>query len=142
MATIPKFVTGVPKRRDALTIFLPVAYTDTTAALVGWLPKGAIPVGAYVIGGAVSGAVTSAVIGLGTTTSANELIASYDVKTASTGEGYNPVGAAAVGTAFGTALTSDKPLYVKYTGVGGSDSGSWIIKFEYVIVGPGETITS
>lgn len=141
MATIPKFVTGIPKRRDPITLFLPVAYTDTTAALVGYLPKGALLVGAYVIGGAVSAAVTSAVIGLGSTTSANEYISGYDVKTAATGEGYSPVGAAAVGSAFATKLTADTPLYVKYTGAGGGDSGSWVIKLEYVVLGPNETLT-
>lgn len=140
MATPALFATGLPKRRAINTLFVSVAFTDTTAVQKATLPKGALLVGAYVIGGAVSGAVTSAIIGVGSTTGANEFIASYDVKTAATGEGFNIVGAAAVGSAFATKLSADTPVYVKYTGVGGSDSGSWTVRLEYVIVGPGETL--
>lgn len=140
MATPALFATGLPKRRALQTLFVTVAYTDTTAALKAALPKGAYIVGAYVIGGAASGAVTSASIGVGSTTGANEFIAAYDVKTAATGEGFNIVGAAAVGSAFATKLTAETPVYVKYTGVGGSDSGSWTVRLEYVVAGPGETL--
>lgn len=138
MAIPALFSTGLPKRRQVLTMFLPVAFTDTTAVQKATLPKGAFLVGAYVIGGAVSAAVTSAIIGVGSTTAANEFVASYDVKTASTGEGFNIVGAAAVGTAFASRLTTDTPVWVKYTGVGGGDSGSWTVRLEYVVPGPGE----
>lgn len=134
------FATGLPKNRAINNLFFSVAYTDTTAVQKATLPKGAYVVGAYVIGGAASGAVTSAVINVGTTATATELVASYDVKTAATGEGFNIVGGAAVGSAFATKLTAEKPVYVKYTGVGGSDSGSWTIRLEYVILGPGETL--
>ncbi len=140
MATPALFATGLPKRRAIQTLFVTVAFTNTTAALKATLPKNSYLVGAYVIGGAVSGAVTSAVIGVGSTATANEFVASYDVKTASTGEGFNIVGAAAVGSAFATKLTADTPVYVKYTGVGGSDSGSWTVRLEYVVTGPGETL--
>jgi hypothetical protein len=67
-------------------------------------------------------------------------MASYDVKTAATGEGYNPAGAAAVGSAMATKLTADVSVYGKYTGVGGGDSGSWVVKVEYYVTGPGETL--
>jgi len=139
MATPPLFATGLPKRRALNTIFLTCASTDTTAAVRAWLPKGCYVTGMYVIGAAASGAVTSAVIGVGTTVAANELVANYDVKTAATGKGFNAVGTTAV-PANWTKTTADTPLYVKYTGVGGGDSGTWTIKVNYVFVGPGETL--
>ena len=141
MAATSQVSLNYPKVREPYEKVIKVLYTDTTAFLGGWLPRDAIITGMYVVGHAVSGAVTSAVIGLGTTSSANELLASYDVKTAATGEGYNPAGAAAVGTAFMSKLTADTPLYAKYTGVGGSDSGGpWFIKVEYVMPGAGEDV--
>lgn len=141
MAATSQVSLSYPKPRESLEKFFKVLYTDTTAFNCGVLPKDAVITGLYVIGHAVSGAVTSAVIGLGTSTNANEILASYDVKTAATGEGYNPAGAAAVGTAMAAKLTADTPLYAKYTGVGGSDSGGpWFIKVEYTVPGAGEDI--
>lgn len=142
MATPPLFATGRPKRRAINTLFVPVAFTDTTASLKATLPKNAYIVGMYVIGGAASGAVTSANINVGSTTTATEFLAAYDVKTAATGEGFNVVAGAAVGSAFATKLTADTPVYVKYIGAGGGDSGSWTVRIEYVVTGPGETLTS
>lgn len=139
MATPPLMATGLPKRRALNTIFLPVSFSDTTSVVRGWLPKGCYITGMYVIGAAASAAVTSAVIGVGTTSAANELVTGYDVKTTATGKGFNAVGTAAV-PANWTKSTTDLPLYVKYTGVGGGDSGSWNIKVDYVMVGPGETL--
>jgi len=132
--------TLTPKARSLLTKMGTIAYTNTTATVLFGLPKDALIVGIYVIGAAASAAVTSAVIGIGSTTAANEYMASYDVKTAATGEGYNPAGAAAVGSAMATKLTADVSVYGKYTGVGGGDSGSWVVKVEYYVTGPGETL--
>jgi len=141
MAATSQVSLNYPKVRESLTKFVKVLYTDTTAFIGAWLPKDAIITGMYVIGHAVSGAVTSAVIGVGSTSAANEYLASYDVKTAATGEGYNSAGAAAVGTAFCTKLTADTPVYAKYTGVGGGDSGGpWFVKIEYTVPGGGEDI--
>jgi hypothetical protein len=141
MAATSQVNLSYPKVRDSYSKFVKVLFTDTTAFLATVLPKDAIITGLYVIGHAVSGAVTSAVIGIGSTSAANEIMASYDVKTAATGEGYNPAGAAAVGTAMATKLTADTPVYAKYTGVGGSDSGCpWFVKIEYTIPGSGEDI--
>lgn len=133
---------GDPKPRDCMTKFVSVARTDTTAAIRAYLPKKAYIVGLYIIGPAASDAATSAVIGVGSTSSANEYLASYDVKTAATGEGYNIAGAAAVGSAMGTELTSDVPVYVKYTeaGTASTTGGPWIVKIEYAFAGPGETL--
>lgn len=130
-----------PKPRDTYTKFVKVVATDLTAFIGCWLPKDAMIVGIYVIGQAVNTAVTSASLGIGTTSAANELVSGYDLKTAATGEGYNAVGAAAVGSAFGVRLTADTPIYFDITSAGGSDGGGpWYVKIEYVIPGPGENI--
>ncbi len=134
---------GTPRARSVQSKFFTIARTDTTAAIRAYLPKDSFIVGAYVIGAAASDAATSAVIGVGSTSSANEFVASYDVKTAATGEGYNPVGGAAVGSAFGTRLTADTPIYVKYTesGTASTTGGDWIVKLEYFVgVGQGDRI--
>ena len=119
-----------------------LARTDTTAKELFGIPKDAVIVGIYVIGGAVSNAATTATIGTGSSTSANEHMTGYDVKTAATGEGYNPAGAAAVGSAMVTKLTTDKPIYAKYTesGTASTAGGPWYVKIEYTVVGGGEDI--
>jgi hypothetical protein len=96
----------------------------------------------YVIGHAASNAVTTATVSVGTTATANELLDAFDVKTAATGEGYNPAGAAAVGTAFMSKRTADTPLYAKYAETGGASSsgGPWFVKIEYFVPGPGEPV--
>lgn len=131
-----------PKPREALEKFIKIVRTDTTAFVAAQLQKDAIITGMYVIGHAASDAATTAVISVGTTATSNELLDSYDVKTAATGEGYNPAGAAAVGTAFCTKLTADTPIYAKYaeTGTASAAGGPWFVKIEYVVTGGGETI--
>lgn len=134
---------GTPKARNLLHKFVQIARTDTTATIRGYLPKGAIMVNMTVIGAVASDAATTATIGVGSTSSANEYLAAYDVKTAATGEGVNIAGAAAVGSAFATALTADTPLYVKYaeTGTASTTGGSWTVGIAYFIPGPGEGIS-
>lgn len=131
-----------PKVRESLEKVVKVLRTDTTAFVGAWLPKDAVITGMYVVGQVASDAATSASISVGTTATANELLATYDVKTAATGEGYNPAGAAAVGSAFMEKLTADKPVYAKYAEAGTASTvgGPWYVKIEYTVVGPGETI--
>ncbi len=131
-----------PKPRDILSKFISITRSDTTASIKAYLPKGAILVGFYVIGAAASNAGTSAIIDVGTSATSTELVASYDVKTAATGEGYSAVGAAAVGSAMATPLTVDTPIYGKYTesGTASGAGGPWVVKIEYFVSGPGETL--
>lgn len=133
---------GEPKVRDTLTKFVSIARTDTTASIKAYLPKNALIVGLYVIGAAASDAATTAVVSIGSTSTATEYLASFDVKTAATGEGYNPAGAAAVGSAMATKLTVDTPVYAKYaeTGTASTTGGPWVVKIEYFVTGPGETL--
>lgn len=131
-----------PKPRESKEKVVKVVRTDTTAFVGAWLPKDAVITGMYVIGQATSDAGTSASISVGSTATANEYLATYDVKTAATGEGYNPAGAAAVGSAFMEKLTTDVPVYAKYVeaGTASAAGGPWYVKIEYSVVGSGETI--
>lgn len=139
MAATPIVSLSYPKTRESLEKVIKVVSTDTTAFLGAVLPKDALITGIYVIGHAVNTAVTSASLGIGSTTSANEFMTGFDIKTAATGEGYNPAGAAAVGSAMMTKLTVDTPVYAKITSAGGSDGGGpWFVKIEYFVTGPGE----
>lgn len=129
-----------PKPRSCQEKVIPITRTDTTAAVMAWLPKNAVISGMYVIGAVASDATTSASVSIGSTSSANEFLAAFDVKTAATGEGYSPAGAAAVGSAMMTPLTVDTPVYGKYTFSGANTAGGpWYVKLEYFVTGPGET---
>ena len=142
MAATPIVSLSYPKTRESLEKVFKVVRTDTTAFVAGVIPKDAIITGMYVIGHAASDAATSASVNLGTSSTATELIAAFDVKTAATGEGYSPVGAAAVGTAMMTKLTADTPVYAKYieAGTASTTGGPWFIKVEYIVTGPGEDV--
>lgn len=131
-----------PKTRESLEKVVKIVRTDTTAFVGAWLPKDAVITGMYVVGQVASDAGTTGTISVGSTATSNEYLSAYDVKTAATGEGYNPAGAAAVGTAFMEKLTSNKPVYAVYaeTGTASTAGGPWYVKIEYSVVGPGETI--
>jgi hypothetical protein len=131
-----------PKPRATEEKFIKIVRTDTTEFVGAFLPKDAVVTGLYVIGQAASDAGTTATIGIGTTTAANEIMAAYDVKTAATGEGYSAAGAAAVGSYMATKLTADTPVYAKYAESGGASTtgGPWFVKIEYVVVGSGEDV--
>lgn len=130
MAKRPNLVVTntTPASVDPLVKTIRVAFTDTVRFDAFVLPKGAVICGAYVAGTANGGAVTSAVITVGVGGSGTELINAYNVKTG--GAGYNAVGAAG-GSHMGTQLAADTAYTAVYTGVGGSDSGSWLVKVEY-----------
>ena len=142
MAASAQVNLSYPKPRDSEEKVIKIVRTDTTAFVGAWLPKDAVITGLYVVGAAASDAGTTGTIGIGSTSSANEYLAAYDVKTAATGEGYNPAGAAAVGSAMMSKLTADVPVYAKYTETGGASNagGPWYVKIEYSVVGSGEDI--
>jgi len=142
--TIPTAQIGLsyPKPRELLTKIFKISRSDTTGTKKAALPKSAYILGAYVIGGTASDAATSATISFGSSATATEYVSGYDVKTAATGEGYSAVGAAAVGSAFGTALASDVTIYGIYaeSGTASTTGGPWIVKLEYFVPGPGEAV--
>jgi len=131
-----------PKNRNTQEKFISIVRTDTTAFIGAWLPKSAVITGIYVIGAAASDAATTATIGIGSTVASNQFMTGFDVKTAATGEGYVPSGAAAVGSALATPLTADTPIYGIYaeTGTASTVGGPWVVKVEYFLTGPGETL--
>jgi hypothetical protein len=129
-----------PKPRSTQEKLVSVARTDTTAAVVAWLPKNAVISGLYVIGAVASDATTSASVSIGTTSSANEIINAYSVLSTA-GEGYHPAGGAAVGSIMQSPLTVDTPVYSKYASSGAQTTGGpWTVKIEYYVTGPGETL--
>jgi hypothetical protein len=111
-----------------------VAFTDSARFEAFVLPKGSVICGAYIMGTANSGAVTSAVVTVGTGGAGTELINAYNVKTS--GAGYYAVGSAA-GAHMGTQLAADTLYNAVYTGVGGGDSGNWLVKVEYYSLSQG-----
>ena len=129
-----------PKPRSCQEKLFNVTTSDTTAEVAAWLPKNAVIEGLYIIGAVASDATTSASVSIGTTSSANEIIATYSVLSTA-GEGYHPAGAAAVGTIMQTPLTVDTPVYKKYASSGAQTTGGpWTVKIEYYVTGPGETL--
>ena len=142
--TVPTAQVGLsyPKPRELITKFFKISRTDTTGTKKAAIPKGSIIGGAYVIGGVVADAATTATISFGSSATATEYVSGYDVKAAATGEGYSPVGAAAVGTAFGVPITADAQIYGIYaeTGTASTTGGPWIVKLEYFVPGPGEAV--
>lgn len=132
-----------PKPKRVYSKFGSIARTDTTAKDLMVLPKSAQIVGAFVLSPVASDAATSAVISLGTSASANELVSSYDVKTAATGLAFETVGGKAVAALF-TQLTADtlvKGIYAE-TGTASATGGPFVVRIDYVVPGPGESITS
>lgn len=136
MAKRPNLVvtSTTPVAIEPLVKTVRVAYTDSARFEAFTLPKGAVICGAYVMGTANSGAVASAVITVGTGGAGTELINAYNVKTS--GAGYFAVGSAA-GSHIGTQLSADTLYNAVYTGVGGSDSGNWLVRVEYYIPSQG-----
>lgn len=135
-------VNDQPKPRSVKSKFFSIARTDTTAAIKAWLPKDSFIVGMWVIGSAASDAGTAATIDVGTSATSTELLASFDVKTAATGEGFVQAGAAAVGSAFASRRTADTPIYAKYTESGtASAAGAWTVRIDFFVgYGQGDLI--
>ncbi len=126
MASITSLVRG-PKQPLVKTRFCSIA--DTTARQIATLPKGARPL-YIVVGGIASNGVTTATLGFGTTTAANEWVTGHDVKTAATGTG--PALPKFVSGIAGFVLTADTPIFVKYADTGGAASvGSWYASIFY-----------
>ena len=142
MAATSQVSLSYPKPRDSQEKIIKVVRTDTTAFQGAVLPKDAVITGIYVIGAAASDAATTATVSVGSTATSNEYVNAYDVKTATTGAGYNPAGSKAVGTAMMSKLTADTPVYAKYaeTGTASTTGGPWYVKLEYVVVSSGEDV--
>lgn len=112
------------------TLLGSIARTDTVAKKLGTLPKGAVVIGLKILGAAVSDAGTTATIGVGTSTAADELLSAFDVK-GTTGAGQQvPAGVAA-----GFAAQSQADIYGKYaeTGTASTSGGAWQVLVEYYV---------
>jgi hypothetical protein len=101
----------------------------TTGTLIMALPKGARILG-FMVQGVASDAGTTATIGIGTTTSANQLVTGYDVKTSASGRG--PAFPVQVSGSMGTVLTADTQIYAIYAETGGASTvGNWVVTCFY-----------
>lgn len=139
MAAIPKFVTGVPKHKETVDIFVPYTRADS-ATEVAKIPKGWIPVGAYVIP-ATNCDGTTGTVSIGYSGGGTELINAFNVST--NDAGYHAVGAkAGADLLANTKTTSDKVLVTTFTAGDSTAGGAGVIKIEFVVAGPNESITS
>lgn len=106
-----------------------VARTMLTATAIATLPKGSRLL-AIETNGVASDAATTATLGFGSTTAANEYVTARDVKTAATGIGSRNGGN--VSGAFGVVLTKDTVIYAIYAETGtASTVGSWTAAIQY-----------
>lgn len=122
-----------PPSLEILNKTVQITRSDTTAFDAFVLPKGVVIAGAYVLGVAASNAATTAILDVGTNPgTSDEIVDSFDVKTASTGKGYNAVGSA-TGALMGTQLTADTLYKARYaeTGTASTSGGPWLVKVEY-----------
>lgn len=115
-------------RHATQTLRSTIARTDTAAKLLGTLPLNAVVVGLRVLGAAVSNAGTTATIGVGTTTAANEILSGFDVK-GSTGAGQQ----VPAGVAGGFGAQGGATIYGKYaeTGAASSSGGPWTVEVDF-----------
>jgi hypothetical protein len=103
---------------------------STTAVALAKIPKGSRII-ALVLTGTASDSATSANLSFGTTSAnSNELVNTYDVKTAANGQGPSllPSNGAAK---FGGVLANDTVIFYKYAEVGGATVGSWNVHIVY-----------
>ena len=142
MAASAQVNLSYPKVRSSLEKFVKIVKSDTAAFQATVLPKDSIITGVYVLGALEAAAAnTTATINVGTTTSANEILSTYDVKSTTLGVGYNPGGAAVKGAIWNSKLTVDTPIYAKFIVDGANATGGpWYVKLEYSVVGGGEDI--
>lgn len=140
---MPMTTISSPKAKRVYSKFNTIARTDTTAKDLMALPKGAFIVGAYVLSPVASDAGTTATISFGTSATANEFMAGYDVKTVASGLAFDTVGGKAVAAMF-TQLAADtviKGIYAE-SGTASAAGGPFTVRIDYVIPGPNETLNS
>lgn len=108
-----------------------IARTDTSAKVLGHLPKDAIITGVTIYSPTVSNAGTTATITVGYSGgSGHEILNGMDVK-GSTGSGQqNPTTA----TGLNSQLTADQTVIGVYaeTGTASSAGGPWMVSIEYI----------
>ena len=121
------FPTGTPVPKQVRMKTATVARTDTTAKQLFTLPKTARLVDVQLYATVASNAVTTATVGVGSTTGATEFVNNADVKTAA--GLIRPT--TLMGGLYATA-TSDVAVYGKYAETGGaSNNGAWKVTLFY-----------
>lgn len=123
-----------PPAKEHITKSFQVARTDTTASVKAVLPASSTIIDIRIFGVA-SNAVTTATIGLGTTSAANQILSAQDVKTA--GGLIRPTTAvqAAGFLAFEPVpWAGDVQIWAQYAESGGASTvgGPWIVQVDYI----------
>lgn len=144
MAIRPGMSVGsvTPPAIASVTKVVEVTRSDTTAFDAFVLPKGARLIGAYIISDTASNAGTAASVSIGSNPGVtNEICNGYDVKTAASGSGYNPIPGAKIGTGWTAPASSDILIKAKYTeaGTASSAGGPWLVKVEYYFPQSGQS---
>lgn len=106
-----------------------VLRTMTAGTQIMSVPKGS-RILYFVVEGVASDAVTTATMGIGNTSAANQYFTGYDVKTVASGRG--PALPAMVSGALGVVLTVDTPIFAIYAESGGASTvGNWKVTCVY-----------
>lgn len=106
-----------------------VLRTMTTGTQIATLPKGS-RILYYLVEGVASDAGTTATLGFGTTSAANQHVTGADVKTVATGRG--PFFPALVSGIGGSVFTADTPIFAIYAETGGASTvGNWKVSIFY-----------
>lgn len=130
------FPTGTPVGKTMIMRIGTVARTDTVAKFLFMLPKYSWIIDVELVSATASNAGTTAVVSVGTSTSANELVLNQDVKT---NAGYIDPTTTAVAAGYFKNATADIPIYAIYaeTGAASSAGGPWTVTVQYMVTGPG-----
>ena len=127
--------TATSNAKDVQVKSFRVARTNTTASVMAVIPQDATILNIALSGITASDAATTATVSVGTTSTANEWINAFDVKTTSTGAGQNlPPLVAGLGNLNGLPAGTDVQVYAKYaeTGTASTTGGPWYINIYYV----------
>jgi len=128
-----------PKPRSTQVKMASFTGNIATAQELMVLPKDAVIAGVYIIGQAnATAAATDTTVDVSGGSDANGLVAAYNLETG--GLGYNNVGAQ-MGVLVGTKITADTTVNATLSAaVAGDAALTWIVKVEYFVTGPGETL--
>jgi len=124
--------------RDIQVKSFSIARTDTTASIKAQLPAGSVPI-AFILNGTVSSdAATTGTISIGNTSTSNEYVNGYSVKTNGASAALLPAIGGIGSVASGASLPRGLPvqLYGKYaeTGTASTTGGPWTIDVLYVVL--------
>lgn len=125
-----------PKPRTSQAKLATIVANTVAAQDLMVLPKDAVVVGIYVLGTTVASAACT--LNVGNTGTPTGILNAFNL--VASGNGYFPAQAAS-GSFLGTKLTADQPIQGTLSAAVAGDAGkTWIVKVEYFVTGPQETL--